>query len=213
MNETYFGRFARFDTVSKKDAAQLVGSDNLVGDVYEIEFSTRDGQRVAWLKNRFGATVGFFDQQVSRQLSIFAAREWKIRAILAFVAFTESPDPGHFWGECALLCFDPQESSAFEVFLAGIARRMAEGMRPDIDLGAQGVAKILESQGLWTPTQYSPLPNRETGTVLIKTRRSLKEKLFEQARAGNKGCYVLSWGFVLAIVVGAVLWMRSCGVF
>ena len=213
MNDVYFGRFVRFDTVSKKEATQLVGSDNLVGDVYEIEFRLQDRLSVAWLKNRFGVTVGFFDQQVSRQLSIFEARGWKICAILALVAFTEDPDPGHYWGECALICYDPQESDTFDVFLAGIAKRIAEGMRPDVDLNAPSVAKVLESQGSWSPMQYRSLPKQDRGTVFIKTRRSIKEKLVEQARAGNKGCYIANWVVLLAIAGGLFFLLRACGVF
>ena len=57
----YFGTYARFDTASKKDAAVLLGADNLVGDVFDIEFVTEDGVRTAWMKNRFGAMVGFFE--------------------------------------------------------------------------------------------------------------------------------------------------------
>ena len=52
--ERYFGTYARFETKSKKDAAALLGADNLVGDVFELEFIVRDKKNVAWLKNRFG---------------------------------------------------------------------------------------------------------------------------------------------------------------
>lgn len=213
MSDLYYGSFARFETASKKDAAQLLGADNLVGDVFEIEFCTEDGQRSAWMKNRFGALVGFFGQQDSRQLSLCEARGWKLHALLSFVAYSESPEPGHYWGESALICFDPAESESFDVFLAGIAKRMAEGVRPDVDLGDQGVAKVLESKGLWSPTKLVPLPNREQGTALLKRRRSMSEKAVEQARKGNKGCYFVSWLMLLAAVAGILFALKSCGMF
>ena len=213
VRDLYYGSFARFDTPSKKDAAQLLGADNLVGDVFEIEFRTEGGQRVAWMRNRFGALVGFFGQEASRQLSLCEARGWRLHAILSFVAYSESPEPGHYWGESALVCFDPAESGPFDVFLAGIAGRMAEGARPDIGLGGQGVAKVLESKGSWSPTRLVPLPPREQGTAFVKTRRSVSEKLIEQARKRNKGCYLVSWLFLLAVVAGILFGLKACGVF
>ena len=78
--ERYFGTYARFDTLSKKDAAILLGADNPIGDVFEIVFQTDNGVSTAWMKNRFGALIGFLDAELSRQLSILAAREWKLQA-------------------------------------------------------------------------------------------------------------------------------------
>jgi len=213
MNDVYYGEYVRFDTVSKKDAALLLGSDNLVGDFYHIEFHTENGQRTAWLRNRFGALIGFFSQETSRQLSIFEARGWVLHAVLAFIAYSENPDPGLFWGECALVCFDPDVSEAFEVFLSKIAERIAEGVRPDVDLGEQGVKKVLEHNGLWSPSRYAPLPPKESGTALLKSRRSLKEKVVEQARARNKGCYLTSFLFLLSAIAAIVFGLKSCGVF
>ena len=41
--DQYFGTYHRFETSSKKDAALLLGADNLVGDMYDIEFVTESG--------------------------------------------------------------------------------------------------------------------------------------------------------------------------
>ena len=67
--ERYFGTYARFNTLSKKDAAILLGADNPIGDVFEIVFQTDNGVSTAWMKNRFGALIGFLDAELSRQLS------------------------------------------------------------------------------------------------------------------------------------------------
>ena len=53
METTYTGFYARFDTPSKKDAAVLLGADNLVGDLFDVEFVTEEGTAVAWMVNRF----------------------------------------------------------------------------------------------------------------------------------------------------------------
>ena len=99
----YFGTYARFNTVSKKDAAVLLGADNLVGDIYDIEFIVEDGVRTAWMKNRFDAMLGFFDPGTSRELSLCEAKGYKLQALLSFVAYSEKPDPGEYWGEAALI--------------------------------------------------------------------------------------------------------------
>ena len=61
METTYTGFYARFDTPSKKDAAVLLGADNLVGDLFDVEFVTEEGTAVAWIVNRFGHRVAFLD--------------------------------------------------------------------------------------------------------------------------------------------------------
>lgn len=209
----YFGTYARFDTASKKDAAVLLGADNLVGDVFDIEFVTEDGVRTAWMKNRFGAMVGFFEPGTSRDLSLCEARGFRMQALLSFIAYSESPEPGEYWGEAAIICYDPKDAEAFECFTGNIAARMMDGIRPEVDLGEQGYAKVVESKGTWKPTKTVSLPSKQAGVAILKTRRSVSEKMIEQGRKGNKGCYILSWAFLLALIAGVIFGLRSCGVF
>lgn len=211
--DRYFGTYARFDTRSKKDAAALLGADNLIGDVFEIVFQTEDGISTAWLKNRFGGLIGFFDATFSRELSIIAARGWKLQAILSFVAFTDSPEPGHYWGQVAVICFDKTLEQTMAPFIASTAQRLSDGVRPEVDLGEQGVEQLIASDGTWTPKKTVPFPQRVAGTVIMKSRRKMSEKLIEQGRKGNKGCYAISWAFLLALVALALFDLKSCGVF
>ena len=88
-----------------------------------------------------------------------------------------------------------------------------EGIRPEVDLGEQGVKQILESNGTWSPAKTVPLPTKKPGTVIMKGRRKMSEKLIEQGRKGNKGCYVVSWVFILAVVALVLFGLKSCGVF
>lgn len=211
--ERYFGTYARFDTLSKKDAASLLGADNLIGDVFEIVFQTEDGVSTAWMKNRFGGLVGFFDAAFSRELNVLAARGWKLQAVLSFVAFTDHPEPGHYWGQAAVICFDPTLEQAFDPFIASTAQRLSDGVRPEVDLGEQGVEQVVSSNGTWTPKKTVAFPAKESGTVIMKSRRKMSEKLIEQGRKGNKGCYAVSWLFLLLLVALALFGLKSCGVF
>lgn len=211
--ERYFGTYARFDTLSKKDAASLLGADNLIGDVFEIVFQTEDGVSTAWMENRFGGLVGFFDAAFSRELNVLAARGWKLQAVLSFVAFTDHPEPGHYWGQAAVICFDPTLEQAFDPFIASTAQRLSDGVRPEVDLGEQGVEQVVSSNGTWTPKKTVAFPAKESGTVIMKSRRKMSEKLIEQGRKGNKGCYAVSWLFLLLLVALALFGLKSCGVF
>ena len=181
--ERYFGTYARFNTLSKKDAAILLGADNPIGDVFEIVFQTDNGVSTAWMKNRFGALIGFLDAELSRQLSILAAR------------------------------YDSNLDQAFKPFIATTAQRLSDGVRPEIDLGEQGVEQVISSNGNWTPKQTVAFPPKEAGTVIMKSRRKMSEKLIEQGRKGNKGCYAVSWLFLLALVALALFSLKSCGAF
>ena len=212
MNQ-YFGTYHRFETASKKDAGRLLGADNLVGDLYHIECTLEGSTHKAWLVSRFDLRIGYFDPEFSRDLSILAARELTLTAVLSFIAYTEAPDPGHYWGEVAVLAYDPSLADDFEPFVQNVSLRMQDGIRTAVTLDAGGVERVLESRGTWIPEQTIPLPEREKGTVIMKSRRSLSEKAIEQGRKGNKGCYIVSWAFLLAVIAGAMFALKSCGVF
>ena len=64
--ERYFGTYQTFRTASRQEAAALLGSDNLVGDEYTIDCVLEEGEHKAWMVNRFGARVGYFDPGFSR---------------------------------------------------------------------------------------------------------------------------------------------------
>ncbi len=211
--DQYFGAYHRFETPSKKDAAVLLGADNLAGDTYSIEFVTEEGWQIAWLKNRFDQKIGFFDRDFSRRLSVMAARGWTLKALLSFVAYTDKPAPGRYWGEMCVVCFDPALEESFLPFIDGISRLLSDGVRPDVDLGEQGIAKVIESTGSWIPSKRTAMPDKEPGTAIVKSERKMSEKLIEQGRQGNRGCYAISWLFLFLLAAAVVYSLKSCGVF
>ena len=211
----YLGKYADFQTVSKKDSGILLGADNSVGDIYDIHVLLEDGEQRAWLENRFGQRIGFLDEPTSRTMRTLQAEGLTTHAVLSFVAFTDHPDEGHYWGQVALICFKGTgpDAPAFEAFLANVAKRMGEGARIKVDLGAEGVAKLVESKGTWLPSQTVPLPENEKGTAYLKRRRKLTERAIDKGRAGNKGCYIISWAFLLVAVALIMFGLHSCGAF
>lgn len=209
----YFGTYADFQTASKKDAGALLGADNSVGDVCQLVVVQEDSEARAWLENRFGARVGYLDASISRTVRTLQAEGLETKAVLSFVAFTDHPDDGHYWGQVALICYKPTDAAAFNTFVQTVAQRMGQGLRTKVDLGAKGAAKVVESGGSWVPSQTVPLPENGKGTAYLKVRRKITERVIDQGRAGNKGCYVISWVFLLALVALLMFGLHSCGVF
>lgn len=211
--DQYFGTYQTFETVSKKDAAVLLGADNLVGDRYTIEIELDGDAHKAWLISRFDQRIGFFDGNFSRRLSILKANGLELTAILSFVAYTDMPEPGHYWGEMAVIAYNPAHKEAFERFITTVCTRMFDNVRTRVNFDAEGVERIISSGGLWVPEQTVPMPSKKKGTVIMKSKRSVSEKLIEQGRKGNKGCYVVSWAFIIALVAALLFGLKTCGVF
>lgn len=211
--DQYFGTYQTFETVSKKDAAVLLGADNLVGDRYTIEIELDGDAHKAWLVSRFDQRIGFFDGNFSRRLSILKANGLELTAILSFVAYTDMPEPGHYWGEMAVIAYNPAHKEAFERFITTVCTRMFDNVRTRVNFDAEGVERIISSGGSWVPEQTVPMPSKKKGTVIMKSKRSVSEKLIEQGRKGNKGCYVVSWAFIIALVAALLFGLKACGVF
>lgn len=211
--DQYFGTYQTFETVSKKDAAVLLGADNLVGDRYTIEIELDGDAHKAWLISRFDQRIGFFDGNFSRRLSILKANGLELTAILSFVAYTDMPEPGHYWGEMAVIAYNPAHKEAFERFITTVCTRMFDNVRTRVNFDAEGVERIISSGGSWVPEQTVSMPSKKKGTVIMKSKRSVSEKLIEQGRKGNKGCYVVSWAFIIALVAALLFGLKACGVF
>lgn len=211
--ERYFGTYQTFQTVSKKDAAVLMGSNTLVGDRYRIDLTMDQGVHRAWLVNKFGERIGYFDDSFSRELSLLAAEGLELVGILSFVAFSETPEPGEYWGQAAVIGYSPSYAAEFDRFISGVCGLIGKGIRPKLSLQGSAVDEIIATGGTWLPSEREPLPEKQRGMAQLKTRRGFIDGLVEAGRSGNKGCYFLSWAFLLAVVAAIVIGLKSCGVF
>lgn len=209
----YFGTYCRFTTKTKKDGSTLIGADNLVGDLFEIEFIREGNDDVAWMRNRLGALVGFFDQDITHELAICKAKDMDTRAILASVWFTEQPEPGTYWGEAVLVCSPKSQAESFDEFARGLGKMIADGVRPNVVLSAGNVEKVVETKGAWMPTERTPKLDKQGGSAILKDHRTFSENMIEKARERNLGCMIGGWAALIACVVFVVLALRSCGAF
>lgn len=196
-----------------------MGADNAVGDIYDIDIILEEGEYTAWLVNQFNKRVGYFDKDFSKKLALFSADGLVEKAILSFIALKDNVEEsddgksvvrGTYWGNVAVICYSPAESAAFETFIANVAAKIADDVRPKIDLGDEVAKNVVATKGQWLPTQNAVLPDNDKTLRYIKRRRKATEKLVDQGRAGNKGCYVLSWAFIIAVIAVIAFAVKSC---
>lgn len=209
----YFGTYARFDTEDKRKAADLLGADNLAGDRYDIEFVLGENDSTAWLKSRFGKLVGYLDDKAAHEVSLCQAKGWKTAAYLSFVAFTEEPEPGVYWGQVAIISYDPSIEDAMKPFLSKLSQMLGDGVRPQVDLGSGAVDQLIQTKGTWFPKGRVEIPKHDKKTSVVKDHRSPNERLIERSRSGNLGCYIASWLFLLMLVALLLFGLHSCGLF
>ena len=212
--EWYSGEYVKFFANDEK-GIDFMGADNLVGDRYTVDIRDNGSTYRAYLVNRFGKEIGYLEDRMVRPLQLAQAKGWETPAFLSFVAFTEAKDeenPGYYWGQMAVLCYDPRIKETMAAFEQTLSQKMADGGRPQVDFGQQSVEKLI-NDSLWFPTDKAPKPKMSKGTAIVKDHRTPNERLIEQSRKGNIGCYILSWAFIIGIIAGIVLILHSCGVF
>ena len=209
----YYATYARFETVNKEAAAAFLGADNIIGDVFTIEHEITPEQKRCWIVNPFGKRMGYVSERVAEHVDLCKARGWTTVALLALVAFTEQPAPGSYWGQVAIISYDPSYESAFSTFIANIGKKLGDGIRPDVNLGPEGLKKVVDTNGTYLPTGRESLPEKKKGTAWVKTQKSGTERLVGQARKGRIGCTIVSWAFLLALVALIIFGLHSCGLF
>lgn len=208
----YYGTYAKFITEDRRTASGFLGADNIVGDRFSIESVYENDERSGWIVNPFGVRMGKIEEKVLDKVEVLKAKGWTVTALLEFVAFTEEPEPGYYWGEVAIIAYDPQYEGAFANWVDLVGKKLGAGIRPDLKLGTKGFNQVIETNGEWFPTGRHNLPPKKKGTAIVKSERSSTERLVDQARKNNKGCTVAGWLFILAIVALIVFAFVSCGI-
>ena len=218
MSDFYQGFYARIYTPSKKEGALLDGPDNLVGDRYDIIFKNKENEdgstsSVAWIKNRFDQVIAYFTPEVSLKLRLAQAKGLELTAILSFVAYSDNADPCSYWGEVAIICYPKAYEEAFSKFVDAVSKKMADGIRLEVKLGDQAVEEIIKTNGNWEQTKTVPLPKKRNSSVILKSRQRSSEKLIEQGRKGNIGCYAISIAFIVAAAIVVIFLLHLAGLF
>ena len=198
----YYATYCRFTAHGKDEFAALLGADSIVGDQLQIVLEPAGQQSQAVLVNRFGARIGTINPDMTEQIQLAQARGWHTGALLASVYLSDTDDGASYWGEVVVLCH--ADDPAFSTFATTLSGALAQGIRPNVELGESGVDQVIQSGGAWLPTGRTPLPDTQKGTALVKDRMSPNEHVVELARKRNPGCMAAGVAFILALVAGAV---------
>lgn len=205
----YLGTYAKATCPDKKMVGVLMGADTLVGDEFELFFKTEEGDPVAWVRNRFGDEIGSFDRNTSYRLSAIQADGWTIRVDLAFIAANEGKDGNQYWAMMGVVATSPRYRDEIDTFFKKVCEQHMDGIRPDLELNTAGIDQMLAAKGDWLPSKNVLEKISKKKGVIVKGERSISEKIVEQGRAGNKGCYAISWAFIGLLVVGAIFLVKS----
>ena len=206
----YFGTYERFEVADDEDIGRVLSADNSVGDVYDIELSLEDGLYTGSLINAYGQRIGYFDHGFSKRLAVMSAEGIVEKALLSYIAYTADGDSGRYWGEMAVICYDPAFSEQFERFMGKVSARIADDVRPKLDLDREAVDRIIDANGDWLPSQSTILPDAGKDKAYIKRRKRFNERLADQGRAGNKGCYAASWALMAMLLVAIAFGVKAC---
>lgn len=208
-SQQFFGMYARFTAETKDHSATLLSADSLPGDILSFEFEDRGGITIAYLKNRFGYRCGCLDPAMSNKMNVFRAREWECRAVMSFVAIDSKSDYRH-WGEVALICYPKNKAEVWERWTNKIAKEMKQGRRPDVNLGSQAIAQVIESNGEWLPSKKVSFPKGNSTVQILKKQYQPMDHIIEAARAKNPGCYVITWAFFIGLAALIALFVKGC---
>ena len=156
--------------------------------------------------------MGVLNEKTAKQVDLCNAKGWKTVALLACVAFKEEPKPGEYWGQVAIISYDPVHEDAFSTFVKTIGNELGKGIRPALDWGI-AASHAYSKAGAWVPTGRVPLPKLKKGSAFIKTERTTTDKLVNQARKTRVGCTIISWAIIIIFVVAVIFAMKSCGMF
>ncbi len=207
MSET-FGTYKIADSYNSDSSARLISADNTVGDIYRVEIENNKDEHIAVLINRFNQKTAVFDSDFSRELSLLKARNMNIVAVLSLVGFSENKKP-NYWAEFAVFSYPSSQSDLYEIFIANISRKIRDGIRINLSLSEEEERKVEETQGNYLPSSKVTLPKLNKGEIIIKKSASIKEKLIEQARRKNPGCYIFGWLFILLIIALVIFLVRK----
>lgn len=207
--DNYFGTYAIGKATSKEEAGKLLGADNIIGDVYKVGTKLSDGKHVARVINRFGNSPVDFCEDISREIALCEAKGFITYAILTCVGFTQIKNDGEYWSEFIIISFPEKDLDIFSVYVENLSNEVKNYKRPEVDLKAEEVEEIIKNKGNYVSLTQQPKLDKIKGQVILKSRVKLSEKLIEQGRKKNPGCYIFGWLFLLAAVALIILIIKA----
>lgn len=204
--EDFIAIYVKGVAKNKEQAAKLLNSDNIIGDLYEVKTELVEAYHKAFPINKFGESPVLFDKETSRSIDLMKAKGLNIVAFLSTVGFTETNAKekqaklSNYWGEFLIIGYNNLYKRELEEFFKKISENLANGKRPDLNINKEEFRKIIRSKGEYFPKKIISVPKKIKGTVYLRTRKTIRDKVIEQGRKKNIGCYIISWVFLLSLV-------------
>ncbi len=208
VQQVYEGFYARFNPDDDEGYRLLAGANCIIGTNLYPVFASDDGENpTVHIEARHEQHLARFDRKTSERLNQLKQRGWVIQLNLSAVFYEESSH--RFWGEVAVMTYDPQANCdlvALKTFINHMVRRIRGGEHPNIALSQKQFEQVMESKGSWYLTRPVPLPATKSGEIIFKRKMSPTEHLTEAAANGNKGCMVTGILFWIAVIAAIIWW-------
>ncbi|MCF0231897.1 MAG: hypothetical protein HUJ63_06460, partial [Enterococcus sp.] len=202
QTKNFFASYVRFFAGEAKNAAYLMGPDNAVGDMLHFETVSTPNALVTEILNRFDKKIGILEPQDSHDIRILEEKDWQIFGLLDYVAVHTEVKTNYCAG-VLLLAAPNKYSESLENFTMLLSSELSEGKRLDALLSPSEQKEMFANNGEFLPTRRRAL-EKEENFKYLKTEASLKEKIYEQGRQKNPGCYIVSISFLVLIAAGLI---------
>jgi hypothetical protein len=208
VQQVYEGFYVRFDPDDEEGYRLLAGANCIIGtNLYPVFESEASDNPLVSIDARHAQHISQCDRKTSDRLNSLKRRGWVIQLNLSAVFYEESSQ--RFWGEAAIIAYDPQANCdllAIKTFINHIVKRIRGGEHPNPALSQKQFEQVLESKGAWYLTKAVPFPTTKSGEIIFKRKMSPAEHLTEAAANGNKGCMVTGILFWMVVIAAAVWW-------
>lgn len=191
---------------NKKQSAQLTGSNSIVGNNYLLKIDSHN-QKVL-IKNKFDFDVAELNKEDAKKIILWNNKSYNLVCLLTYVTFCEPKS--QYCGYFLIAAYPNKNTEAYINFFENVSTQISNGNIPDIKLDKFEQNKIIETNGNFKIKKFLPKPKLEPGTVTIKSKQTLTEKIIEAGRQKKPGCYIASIAFILLLLVLTVLLFKSC---
>lgn len=204
MEHENFAKYLPAFPVSKKQAAQLTSSNSICGDKFSLKIDTKKQQIKIY--NKFNFCVAEIKGENAKQIILWHNKGMSTIALLSYVAYCE-PKNSHF-AEFFIIAYPKKHAQSYENFIETVSSKLNDGNRPDIKLDEFERKEIENNHGNYKIAKFLPKPKLDKGTVILKNKQGLMEKIIEAGRHKKIGCYFGSILF-LVLVIGLIILLIS----
>ena len=208
VETSYDGFYLRIDPDTPEGRRALAGSDGIIGSRLKAvpskghEASGEAVSAAVRLLTQTGITLATLTGKDAEKIGQALRAGWSINIVLSLVVYSKEQDG--FWAEAACICYDTNLGPALAEFTKNIIYRISRGTHPGLQLNQEQFVRVIESNGAWYLTKDTPLPEREKGAIVYKSRKVWSEYLVEAAAAGNLGCKFAAGIFWVVVIVVAI---------